>query len=486
MNRVSSSEKTSASIRPARSPRGWLSPAAIVVGWMVVVSVVVAHARTAPVAAAGSPPNVVLLLADDMRWDMLWAMSTVQSELIDHGVTFSNGFVVNSWCCPSRATILTGKYSHGTGVWKQQAPNGGFEAFHDDSTIATWLHGAGYRTGFLGKYLNGYNTPSYVPPGWDRWFAFTNNNGQGHYYEYTVSSDGTPLAFGSAEQDYSVDVLAAQAASFIQQTPLGKPLFLEWAPIGPHQPAIPPSRHEGAFAGLPPQRLPDYNEADVSDKPLYLRNQKLDDDERAGLDQLRIDMYETLLAVDDGVATILDALAASGRLGNTLVLFASDNGLMLGEHRWDSKLVAYEESIRVPVVIRYDPLVVSPRVDARMVANIDFAPTLAGAAGLTAPGADGLSLLPLLTSPKGRVHADFLIEHLQGNDKVPTFCAVRGKRYKYVEYATGEEELYDVLIDPFEMTNRASDADMASILASMRARALQLCSPPPPGFTPRA
>jgi arylsulfatase A-like enzyme len=458
-------------------------PAAL--GLTLVGSLLLTPPGTESATAGAAPPDVVLILTDDMRWDMLWAMPHVQEDLVDHGVRFTRAFVVNAWCCPSRTSILTGQYSHGTGVWKQQPPNGGFESFQDGSTIPTWLQGAGYQTGFVGKYLNGYEDPSYVPPGWDRWFAFTSNSGQGGYFDYEVSSDGEGRAYGSAASEYSVDVMGTEAVRFIQDAPAGQPLFLEWAPIAPHKPSTPAPRHEDAFADLPPWRPMNYNEPDASDKPLYVRKRNLSGDDLTEIDRLRLDQYRTLLAVDDGVSAIVDALEASGRLGTALIVFASDNGFLWGEHRWDTKLVAYEESIRIPLVVRYDPLVTAPRPDRHLVLNIDLAPTITAAAGLTAPGADGKSLLALLESSEGGFRPDFLIEHLQGLDGVPTYCAVRGKRYKYTEYDTGEEELYDVVEDPLEMVNRATDPVLAAVLGDMRARAAILCSPPPPGFTPR-
>src|SRR5919197_894183 len=139
-------------------------------------------------AEASSRPNIVLILTDDQRWNSLWAMLAVQGNLVDRGVTFTNGFVVNSLCCPSRASILTGRYSHSTGVYTEASPGGGFDRFRDSSTLATWLHAAGYRTALFGKYLNGYRG-TYVPPGWDRWFAFQQQVG-GYYENYRVNHGG--------------------------------------------------------------------------------------------------------------------------------------------------------------------------------------------------------------------------------------------------------------------------------------------------------
>src|SRR3990170_377295 len=146
----------------SRGARGWAVAPALAAG------VLLAPVRGA--ATSAEPPSVVIIYTDDQRADTLWAMPNVQTLLADRGVTFTNAFVVNPVCCPSRSSLLTGKYSHSTGVWRNVMPYGGFPALDDSSTLATWLRGAGYSTGLLGKYLNGYwDAPTYVPPGWDRW-----------------------------------------------------------------------------------------------------------------------------------------------------------------------------------------------------------------------------------------------------------------------------------------------------------------------------
>jgi arylsulfatase A-like enzyme len=436
-------------------------------------------------AEASSRPNIVLILTDDQRWDSLWAMPAVQGNLVDRGVTFTNGFVVNSLCCPSRASILTGEYSHSTGVYRNgPPPHGGFSAFHDSSTLATWLQGAGYRTALVGKYLNGYKRftdGSYVPPGWDRWVAL-NFDGGGIYYNYELSIDGRLRSFGDQPADYSTDVLADYAVSFIRHTTSG-PFFLYLAPSAPHGPAIPAPRDAGTFSGLAPWRPPNYNETDVSDKPAWVQARpSLTAGRKGHIDAFRQRQYESLQAVDDAVAAIVRELRRSGRLRDTMIVFTSDNGLLWGEHRLTGKQAPYEESIRVPVVIRYDPLIAASRRDRHHALNIDFAPTFAKLAGVSAPGAEGRSLLPLLSGHATTWRKSFLVEHL--GSKMPTFCQVRAHRYAYVQYRTGEEELYDLNIDPYELDNVGRDPVYEHVLGVLRARLVKLCSPPPPGFTP--
>jgi arylsulfatase A-like enzyme len=441
--------------------------------------------RRAPRAGRGTEPDIILILTDDQRWDSLRAMPNVQSELIAPGIDFTNAFVVNSLCCPSRTSILTGTYSHSTQVYDNSGPYGGFNAFHGDrSTIATWLQGAGYRTGLVGKYLNEYNV-SYIPHGWDQWYAFKGYDGS--YYNYFLNENGSFVFHGAAETDYSTDVLATDGDAFIRSTPTDQPLFLYFAPHAPHAPAVPAAKYADAFGGLRPARPPNFDEADVSDKPAWVQAlPRLTKQDKRGIDHARKDAFRTLLSVDDAVDTIVSALADTGRLSKALIVFASDNGLAYGEHRWDRKRGAYEEQIRVPMVVRDDALIGTPRDDAHLVANIDLAPTFADAAGVDAPGVEGLSMLPLLTSPDAPWRDDFLVEHLQGvvevDDPIPSFCGVRTDRYLYVTYQTAEEELYDLQADPYQLENLAGQPEWGSTIATLRTRLQTLCQPPPPGF----
>ena len=435
-----------------------------------------------PVAVASRRQDIVLILTDDQRWDTLWAMPTVRSELVANGIEFSNGYVSNPVCCPSRSSILTGEYSHSTGVYTNhpKEPFGGFPAFHDASTVATWLHDAGYRTALLGKYLNGYGD-SYVPPGWDHWFVTWDG---GAYFDYTANDDGILRPYGTDPEDYGTDVLIDQATNFIRSTERDQPLFMYFAPHAAHGPATPAPRDVRRFSGLEPWRPASYDESDVSDKPAYVRSHgRLSDATKATIERFRRDQYRTLVSVDRAVSEIVDALSDTGRLSNTMIVFTSDNGMLWGEHGWSSKVVPYEESIRVPFVIRDDALITSPRVDDRQVLNIDLAPTFADIAGISAPGAEGRSMVPLLSSSRGSWRKDFLMEHLEiGPGGVPTYCGVHSRRFVYIDYATGEEELYDLDRDPFQLTNVAASRAYGDVLRAERARLRQLCRPRPPGF----
>jgi len=213
-----------------------------------------AAAAQPPVPAAsvsprvsGSSPNLLIILSDDQRWDTFDAthqspsrpgpvMPILKSELIDSGVTFTHGYVTTALCCPSRTSILTGQYSHDTGVHDNSPPDGGAEVFDDSSTLATWLHDAGYRTGFIGKYLNGYASLSpCIPPGYDEWHVQV----QVKYYEYDLNDNGVITHFDSNEADYSGDVMTERAVDFIHNNPPSQPFFLHLSQKAPHGPATP-------------------------------------------------------------------------------------------------------------------------------------------------------------------------------------------------------------------------------------------------------
>ena len=429
-------------------------------------------------------PNIVLVVTDDQRVGTLRYMPNVREVLGRRGISFTRAYVVNPTCCPSRASILTGNYSHTTNVYLNdpRQPYGGFPAFDDSATIANMLQGAGYRTGLFGKYLNGYHT-EYVPPGWDRWFA---TFGKGGYYDYVASSDGDLIRFGHDPADYGTDVVRDEVVSFIRSMPPSTPLFAYVAPHAPHKPAIPAPGDEHLFASLAPFRPRSYDEEDVSDKPAHMQGVgHLDRAAAAKIDRFRTAQIRALQAVDRAVADIVDELEANGRLSNTLIVLTSDNGMLWGEHRLNGKGVIYEEAIRVPLLLRYDALIDRGRADDRLVLNIDLTPTFAEAAGIPPPQADGRSLLPLLRPPGAEWRDAFLIEHLRagGHERlVPSFCAVHTNQYVLARFGTGEQELYDLDRDPLQMVNRSGGVRYADIQATLLGELQSLCDPLPPGY----
>jgi len=301
-----------------------------------------------------------------------------------------------------------------------------------------------------------------------------------------MSVNGTQKFYGDKSSDYSTNVLGNDAVDFLKNAPLSRPLFLYFAPRAPHGPSTPANRDRNAFPNLQPLRPPSYNEGDVSDKPSYIKSlPPLTPTQRKGDDALYLHQNQALLRVDDYVSSIVSILRQEGRLKDTLIVFASDNGLLLGEHRWTGKLVPYEESIRVPIIARYDALMSQVgQVDPHLVANLDFAPTFAAAAGVDAPGAEGSSFLPLMAGDDAGWRTNFLVEHAVVTAQAPAYCAVRNQRYLYAKYADGDEELYDLNSDPYELHNLAGDQTYADVQSQLYSRMLELCNPPPPGYTP--
>jgi N-acetylglucosamine-6-sulfatase len=454
---------------------------------------------TVPPPPAGTKhPNIVFILTDDQRYDTLWSMPNVRKLLVDHGVTFTNGYVTNAFCTPSRSTILTGNYSHTTGIYGNEAPHGGATDFHrygdDTSTIATWLHDAGYHTGLVGKYLNGYHG-RFIPPGWDVWDSF--NWGFG-YYGFQLFENGHPPACHGAfkcavtypKTKYSTNVLAGLATKFIRTAPSNRPFFLYFAPYAPHLPATPEYRYRNRFRHLPPFRPPNFNKV-TSSQPRWL--QDLPPLKRKGIDfvgTFERHQYESLVSVDNAVKRVVDALKARGDLHNTMIVYASDNGLEWGQHRFQAaeKRTAYAESIRIPLVVRYDPLTSTPRRDPHLVLNTDWSTTWAALAHVPHPHTDGLSFLPLLRSRTGHVpwRSGFLLENWDGSPPTPdpTFCGWLTPSHAFVEYRGGSEELYDLNRDPWELHSLVRVPADRRLLARMHADTLQACRPAPPGFHP--
>lgn len=469
--------------------RGWVRPKPVrLLALVLSLCVLVLLWAFGPVGRDPTPPdrsptgpNVVLILTDDQRYDTLHVMPEVQHLLVEEGMSLDRAFATDPLCCPSRSTILTGRYAHTTGVYANGGPDGGWEAFRpsESSTIATALHGAGYRTALIGKYLNGYGVGSepYVPPGWDEWLAFSNGNGG--YFDYTMY-DGARgnLAFGAEPGDYSTDVIRRRAVSFIREVPESRRLFLMVTPYAPHAGFRPAPRHEGDLASAPVRLGLAVNEADVSDKPLHIRERTAEPAEV--LRRRTRDQWETLLAVDQLVAEVLAALRDTGRDGDTLVIFTSDNGFSNREHRWVSKLVPYEESIRIPMVVRHPGTVPAGVTSSALVSNVDLAPTIADFAGVTLP-MDGVSLRPLLTGSAPGVRDEVVLEHKRWGNRVPTYCGVRTRRFVFAHYVTGEEELYDLDRDPWELENVVSE--MPAKATELRSLTESLCRPVPPGFS---
>jgi arylsulfatase A-like enzyme len=436
--------------------------------------------------AAPPRPNVVVIETDDQAVESMRVMSNVNALIASRGTTFANSFVNYALCCPSRATFLTGQYAHNHQVLNNVPPNGGFgkfQALHGDNNLAVWLQRAGYYTGMIGKYLNLYSNSPPVPPGWSEWQAVAPD--EQDVYDYTLNRQGNVSQIGTDPDEFKQDVLTRRAVSFVaRRTQWVRPFFLWLTYTAPHgagpdpspnppgncgNTAKPAPRHANAFDSEPLPRPPNFNEADVSDKPEAIqRRRRLTATRVADIQRQYRCRLEALLSVDEGVKAVVDELRGRGELANTLLVFTSDNGFFHGEHRIpEGKTRIYEESIRVPLVIR-GPGVPRGETVNGLVINADLAPTIVDAANAT-PGLvmDGRSLIPVAKNPTIVRGRQLLIEQ-------PSFAAIRTGRFKYAEHDTGEKELYDLHSDPFELQSRDGAPAYAAAQAELARRLHEL------------
>jgi arylsulfatase A-like enzyme len=444
---------------------------------------------SAPAAVQSTQPNIVFILTDDQELALgsLDFMPRTRDLIAGQGVTFASHFVPLSLCCPSRSTILTGQYPHNHGVYTNFPPDGGYERFdqlgHEETTMATALHAAGYRTALFGKYLNGYpgtEDPSHVPPGWDEWASPVAGSPYAAYH-YTLNENGKRVKYGGTAADYMTDVLSGKATDFVRRTAgSGQPFFLYLATYAPHRPSTPARRHANLFPGLQAPRTPSFNEANVSDKPARIRAlPRLKTGQVAAIDALYRKQRQSLQAVDEAVAALVQTLQETGQLANTYLVFTSDNGFHMGQHRLEpGKYTPYETDVHVPLLIRGPGVPVGATVTA-LTASVDLAPTFAGLAGAVLPLApDGRSLVPFLRGLPGQTpagwrqavlleqfafppappSADSVIEPPDPQDEkavtsYPAHLGLRTADFKFVEYDTGEREVYDLHADPDETNN---------------------------------
>jgi arylsulfatase A-like enzyme len=448
-------------------------------------------------------PNVVMINTDDQQADSVRYMPNVRRLLAGRGVTFTNSFVSYSLCCPSRASWLTGQYAHNHGVRSNQPPAGGYSKLAPtlSNSLPVWLQRAGYYTGHIGKFLNGYGRTSpdtEVPPGWSEWYGALDDpdafdGGTYTMYGYTLNENGSVVHYGSTPDvvdpaTYQTDVYSAKAEDFIRRrAPKGKPFYLSVAPLASHTEASPACacagnnpraapRDEGSLANEPLPKPPSYNEANVSDKPQAIKDLNPIDPQAEGTITARYRaQLESLGAVDDMVGELIDALRDKGELKNTIFVFTSDNGFFNGEHRIrNGKVRLYEPSIRVPLIIR-GPDVPKGKRRSQPVANVDLAPTILALARAKARRKlDGRSLVPLMREKLGQRGRAVLLEAFFNADPEddpeapPTnYRAVRTDRYLFARYGTGEQELYDLWFDPFELQSRHNDPSLSAPKAAL-------------------
>jgi len=431
-------------------------------------------------------PNVIIILTDDQPFHTVDYMPAVKKQLMAGGVVFQNGFSTTPLCCPSRVSILSGQYVHNHEVYTDRMPMGGAPKFDDTTSMAIWLKDAGYQTAYFGKYLNGYEdlVPyGVVPPGWDEWKAFLGKNIKAdddigslqYYFNFSMSENGAPVEYPKSKNNFSTDVVTNNALAFIRDQ-RDTPFFMLLGYYNPHSPYVSAPRHKDTFrAGddywdWVQYRPPNFNEEDIRDKPDYIG--QLSPFSPEEVDTVHKQILRSLLSVDDGVASITAALEKAGLSQNTIIVFLSDNGLTLGDHRFGAtKNCPYEACIKVPFIV-YAPGYYAPRTDTHLVANIDLAPTITQWTGASVPAyVDGVGMKSLLEDPSSEWRQDILLEHWPTEEGVgsiiPQFYSVRTLEWKYTEYSTGEVELYDLVNDPYELQNLAGKGDYKDIQAEL-------------------
>lgn len=427
-------------------------------------------------------PNIVFILTDDLSNDLLPFMPHVQ-ELQRQGLTFTHYFVTNSLCCPSRGSILTGGYPHTTGVLTNGGGNGGHPEFvyrnDDDHTFATSLQAAGYTTALMGKYLNGYraSTPAggpaaAVPPGWSEWYVPGDHDGYSGF-DYTLNENGRLVHYGHAPREYLTDVLADKSTEFVRRAAGGtKPFLLEVSTFAPHAPYTPAPRYADAYPGLSYPRTPAFDHGSTAADVRWLAAYPpLSSRDKATIDQSFRKRAQAARSVDDLVGNLVETLRTEQLLDNTYVVFSSDNGYHLGEHRLPvGKMTAFDTDVLVPLVVTGPGVAAGTTSDA-VTGNIDLCPTFEDlGGGAPTPLVDGRSLVPLLHArPTPRWRPAILVEHRRpenaaqaGPDqesltsKLPSYQALRFRDSLYVEYTDGGREYYDVASDPYQLRNLAA------------------------------
>ena len=502
---------------------------------LVLAALATAVPLRSPSAAAVTPrgsrkrPNILFVLADDLDLAEMRFLPHVRALVGTPGTTFDQYLVSNSLCCPSRTTTLRGQYAHNTGVWTNGGDNGGFERAHangvEQDTVATRLHHAGYTTALAGKYLNGYPNgarPDDVPPGWDDWASAVSGNPYSEY-GYVLNQNQTYHVYQHRPRDYGTNVYVGLTDRFIRGAVRAHtPFFAYLSVYAPHQPAAPAPQDRQRFRHARAPHTPSFDQADVSHAPSYVRDlPQFSPEETHAINVLYRRRIRSLQAVDRGVARLVHTLRATKQLANTYIVFASDNGFHLGQHRMPAgKQTPYETDIHVPLLVRGPGVRPGAHV-ARLAGNTDLAPTFEAMAGVRSPSfTDGRSLLPLLRGDRpGHWRSAFLVEHraetgmtqparalpprgstleppdpdqagpdgrprhreirdamlLNRGAEIPDYDGVRTSRYAYVQYATGEHELYDLRHDPDEVHNLASTRPAVERRLAHRVAQLRRC-----------
>lgn len=427
------------------------------------------------------PRNVVFILTDDHRFDFMgftgkipWLKTPNMDRLYKGGAWFKNAFVTTALCSPSRASILTGAYSHVHTIVDNVAPEPGNLIYFPE-----YLQKAGYQTGFFGKWHMG-NDDDYPRPGFNHWESF---KGQGVYYNPVLNIDGRQVSYG--DSTYITDLLTEHALDWLKGRDKSKPFFLYLSHKAVHMPLAPAKRHRGMYRNLPYQVPVTYYQTLADDYkklnwPEWVKQQRYSwhgvdyfYHAHQSIENLVENYCETLMGVDESIGSVMDYLKSEGLDESTLVIYMGDNGFSFGEHGLIDKRHFYEESAKVPFLV-YCPQVFNNggQTIQKMVQNIDVAPTILAAAGLKAPaGMPGKSFMPLLKSDSVAWRDKIFYEYYWEYDfpMTPTMFGVRSDKYKYIRYygLWDTNELYDLENDPDETTNLINKPEYEAVVKKL-------------------
>ncbi len=431
----------------------------------------IALAPPAALARAPAPPdrpNFIFILTDDQRYDALgcaqkeqadkarfpWLQTPNLDRLAREGIRFRNAFVVNSLCAPSRASFLTGAYNHINGTVNNHTP------FRENNlSHATELKKAGYTTAYFGKWHHGQQKER---PGFDVIFSFI---GQGKYHDCPFNDNGTLVPTTGWVDDVATD----HAIAFLKESH-EKPFDMVIGFKSPHDPRIPADRAKNRFEGAAFRPVPNlesktpypFDKKRPTTAPAVPNERRL---------QAQLNHFRCISSIDDCVGRILDTLDELKLTDNSVVVFASDNGYLFGEHGLSDKRAAYEESIRIPLLMRYPKLIKPGTLSDALVLNIDYAPTILELAGIQVPSSmQGKSLRPLFANDQPDFRDAFFYEYFfERGFTTPTITAVRTAKSKLVHYLEHNEwtELFDLSSDPYEMTNLAQDPSKSGLMKEM-------------------
>ncbi|HSK82214.1 MAG TPA: sulfatase [Rubrobacter sp.] len=434
---------------------------------MVLASAGILAAQTAP----AEQPNILFVMTDDQPKDTLLAMPKVRERIVNQGLNLTNAYVSESLCCPSRATILTGQYPHNTQVMRNGPPKGGHETFVaqglEDDNVGHWLREAGYTTGFVGKYMNGYDA-SYKPPGWSYWYAKADGNTPGE----RVNNNGPTKNLAGDGKTWT-DRFTPKATGFLDRSTdaaSDAPFALFFWPTQPHLEAGDyAERYADLYRNEPLNPKPSFDEADVSDKPQWIRElPRIGEAKTDQLRQWRRNQLRSLRQVDDAVGKVLDLLAKRGELENTYVVYTTDNGTGMGDHRWFNnhgmKQTPYEEAANVYLFVR-GPDVPEGGLERKLALNNDFAPTFVDVADGRVPGTvDGRSLLPILRGDPATWRTAVMNERpINAGHGITPYHAIITERYTYAEYTNGDRELYDRKEDPYQLRSQHNNPETRAL-----------------------